>query len=368
MRVLVTDGEMNKSLAVVRAIEDVATHVGVTQHYPVSPAGVSRFTDASHRVHTEPSERYVDELVWEVRAGEYDQLLPVGGRTFELVSEHRDRFDVPVGDILPSREAMRVAVRKQETYDLADRQGVPVPVSVSLTDEADVDAVGETLGYPLVVKTGVETETRFVRVVDSASQLRAAYEEYQRDHDSPPIAQEYLPGVGRGYFGLFIEGELAGGYAHRRIREYPPEGGASACAESSQDEELREYSEQLLAPLEWTGVVMVEFKEAADGTPKVVEINPKFWGSLDLAIASGMNFPKALLEFTNGRRSFDFEFTPRRVHWPLSGDLTHAWRRPRSAPAVLRDLLSRDTRSNVRLDDPLPHLVEFAGTVIRRDV
>lgn len=368
MRVLVTDGEMNKSLAVVRAIEDVTSFVGVTQHYPISPAGVSRFADVSHRVDTESPERYVDELVRVVRDGEYDQLLPVGGRTFELVSEHRDRFDVPVGDILPSREAMRVAVRKQETYDLAERQGVPAPVSMSLLDETDIDDVAETVGYPAVIKTGVETEKRFVRVVDTESQLRTAYHEYTQDHDSPPIVQEYLPGVGRGYFGLLIEGELVGGYAHRRIREYPPEGGASACAESSQDDELREYSERLLAPLEWTGVVMVEFKEAADGTPKLVEINPKFWGSLDLAIASGMNFPKALIEYTNGRRDFDFEFTPRRVHWPLSGDLTHAWRRPRSAPAVLRDLLSRDTQSNVRLDDPLPHVVEFGGTVIRRDV
>lgn len=368
MRVLVTDGEMNKSLAVVRAIADVATSIGVVSRFPVSPAGASRYADAQYCVRERDPERYVDALNRIRRSGNYDQLLPVGGWTFDVVSEYRDRLEFPVEKILPSREAMRVAVRKQETYALAERQGVPVPVSVSVADEAGLETAAERVGVPAVVKTGTETETRFVEVVGSDTELRHAYREYVADHVSEPILQEYLPGVGRGYFGFFIDGELVGGYAHRRIREYPPTGGASACSESLQDEELAEYSRRLLAPLDWTGVVMVEFKEAADGTPKLVEINPKFWGSLDLGIASGMNFPRALLEYAADGTVPAFEFTPRRFHWPLSGDLTHAWRRPRSTPDVLCDLLSSGTQSNIRLDDPLPHVFEAAITLVRRDV
>lgn len=368
MRVLVTDGAMNKSLAVVRAVSDVSSWIGVTSRFPVSPAGVSRHADASHWIRAEEPVAYVDELDRIAAEGGYDQLLPVGGRTFEVVSEHRDRLDLPVDAVLPSRESMRTAVEKRRTYELAERVGVPTPATVSVAVGKDLATVEERVGYPAVVKTGVETEPRYVEVVASREELEAALDEYRVDHRSAPLVQEYLPGVGRGYFGLYVDGELAGGYAHRRVREYPPEGGASACAESTADDELRGHSERLMAELGWTGVAMVEFKESAEGVPKVVEINPKFWGSLDLAIASGMNFPAALLRLADGRDSFEFDFSPRRVHWPLSGDLTHAWRRPGSAAAVVRDLLSPGTRSNLRIDDPLPHLLEGAITLARRDV
>lgn len=368
MRVLVTDGATNKSLAVVRAIADVSSRTGVTSRFPVSPAGVSRHADASHWIREREPAAYVDELDRIAGEGAYDQLLPVGGRTFEVVSEHRDRLHLPVEEILPPRDAMRTAVDKGRTHRLAERVDVPTPETVTVGPGEDLTAVADRVGFPAVVKTGVETEARYIQVVDSPAELAAALDEYRTDHDSDPLVQEYLPGVGRGYFGLYVDGELAGGYAHRRVREYPPEGGASACAESTQEGELREYSERLMAALGWTGVAMVEFKESADGVPEVVEINPKFWGSLDLAIESGMNLPAALLDLAGGRESFEFDFSPRRVHWPLSGDLTHAWRRPRTAPAVVSDLLSPETRSNVRADDPVPHLLEGAITLVRRDV
>jgi len=366
MRVLVTDGEMNKALAVVRAISDDTTWTGVTSRFPLSPAGVSRHTDAQHWLRDATPDGVVDGL--NRLAGDYDALLPVGGGTFEIVSEHRDRLDFPVERLLPPQDAMRVALDKHRTYAHAEREGIPVPNSARVTDSDDLREVIERVGFPAVLKTGSETEARFVRIAENADELRDAYRAYTADHDVDPVVQAYLPGATRGYFGLFDDGDLLGGYAHRRVREYPPEGGASACAESTQDDELRAYAEGLLGPLDWTGVAMIEFKEDAAGTPSVVEINPKIWGSLDLAIASGMNFPAALLDLAAGREPRDFTFAPRRVHWPLSGDLTHAWRRPSSAPAVLRDCYSKHTRSNVRLGDPIPHAVEAGITLVRQDL
>ncbi len=370
MRVLVTDGETNKALAVVRAITDVTTSVGVSSRFPVSPAGLSRHADRSHWLRRRDPDALVADL--NDLADDYDYLLPVGGRTFEFVSEHRDDLAFPLGRILPRQAAMRTAVQKAETYSLADRLGVPAPTTVVPDDDTPVEAIADRVGFPAVVKTGVETEARFVRVVDSHDDLVEALDAYAATHEADPLVQEYLPGAGRGHFGLYRDGALVDGYTHRRIREYPPEGGASACAESQRDDRLREYSERLLSELEWTGVAMVEFKEDADGTPALVEINPKFWGSLDLAIESGLNMPRALLEYADADDpdafEFDVEFIPRRVHWPLSGDLSHAWRRPRSAPAVFDDLVSPSTRSNLRRSDPLPHVLEGLITLIRWDI
>lgn len=358
MRVLVTDGTMKKSLAVVRAISDVATEIGVSSAYRVSTASLSRYTDRHFHIRDRSPEAIVESYNRIAADHGYDYLLPVGGRTFEIVSAHRDELEYPIDCILPSHEALMTAIHKSATYDLAAAEGVPVPDTWVVGDRRELERIGREISYPAVIKTGIETEPRFVRIVSSATELGRAYDIYEESHESDPIVQEYLPGASRGFFCLFLEGELHGGYAHRRIREFPPTGGASACAQSEVDEELRAHTEQLLSPLEWHGVAMVEFKESDEGVPHVIEINPKFWGSLDLGVASGMNFPAALLAWAAEEDHLEFGFHPSRVHWPLSGDLMHAFRRPRSAPAVFWDLLSRETRSNIRIDDPIPHVLE----------
>jgi predicted ATP-grasp superfamily ATP-dependent carboligase len=364
VNVLVTDGVMKKSLAVVRSIAPLTARTGVTSPYPVSMAGVSAATDDQHVVDRESANAFVADLNATIDGHSYDYVLPVGGWTTKVLSERRDDVRTPVEDVLPDREAMAVAQDKWETYRLAKRLDVPVPETVRATDEDDGVKAAQDLGFPLVVKAPNESLPRFVERVNSPAVLRGAVRDYRRRYDAAPLVQEAVPGEGCGFFGLYLDGECTGQYTHRRVREYPPAGGASACAESVRDDRLAELGRRVLRDLSWTGPAMVEFKRDADGEPALIEINPKFWGSLDLGIASGLGFPHALLDHAaNGRRP-DFSFTPRRYHWPLSGDLQHALRRPASAPDVVADLLSRDTRSNISFGDPLPHLFECAKAVL----
>ena len=366
-RVLVTDGMQKKALAVVRAIAGTASEIGVASSYPASMAGVSRYADRRHRIVAADDDEYVRRLNEVIEAGGYDHVLPVGGRTFGLLSARRDDLRVPIGRILPPRASMETALDKRRVHELATELGIPSPTTVPVERWADLERAADVVGFPLVFKTGVETETRFVRRIDSMPALRRTYLRYRRDYGAPALVQQLLEGDGRGYFGLYVDGERLASYTHRRIREYPVSGGASACAESGQDAVLREYGSRLLDALDWAGVVMVEFKDDAEGNPHVIEVNPKFWGSLDLAIESGLNFPALLLEHATGGDvgPGGTGFTAGRVHWPLSGDVQHALRRPEAARSVIGDALSPRTASNLRPDDPLPHLAEFGKALAR---
>jgi len=116
--------------------------------------------------------------------------------------------------------------------------------------------------------------------------------------------QKYHDGKGYGIEMLMHEGNLIAVFSHKRLREYPVSGGASSYRESVVlDEELFAYSEALLKELKWTGLAMVEFK--VNGSEKILmEINGRVWGSLPLAIASGVDFPLMLVELIlNGLES-----------------------------------------------------------------
>lgn len=70
------------------------------------------------------------------------------------------------------------------------------------------------------------------------------------------------------------------------------------CESVPLDAEMIEASKKLLAAVDWQGVAMVEFKrDVRDGKAKLMEINGRFWGSLQLAIASGIDFPVLYLKW-----------------------------------------------------------------------
>ena len=80
-------------------------------------------------------------------------------------------------------------------------------------------------------------------------------------------------------------------FAHRRLREKPPSGGVSVYRESvAPDPSLVARAAALLAGLGWRGVAMVEMKtDARTGTPYLMEVNGRFWGSLQLAVDAGVD-------------------------------------------------------------------------------
>src|SRR5262249_34461804 len=129
---------------------------------------------------------------------------------------------------------------------------------------------------------------------------------------------------------------------HRRVREWPPTGGTSACADSVPSEPaLERAGRTLLEALGWHGVAMVEFKRDVKGGFVLMEINAKFWGSHDVALAAGVDFPGDMAALLEGQT-----LGPQppvkavRVSWPLGGDLLYGLARPSALPAVIRDTLS----------------------------
>jgi predicted ATP-grasp superfamily ATP-dependent carboligase len=117
---------------------------------------------------------------------------------------------------------------------------------------------------------------------------------------------------------------------------------------------------QLLKALDWFGVAMVEFKlDPRDGIPKLMEINPRFWGSLALAIAAGVNFPLLLLRMSRGEDVEPIETyqTGKMCRWLLPGDVLHFLhnsRRMNLRPSFFRFRDRNMAYDILSLEDPLP--------------
>lgn len=104
------------------------------------------------------------------------------------------------------------------------------------------------------------------------------------------------------------------------------------------DEALYERTINLLDAFGWSGVAMVEYKvDERSGEPVLMEINGRFWGSLQLAVDAGVDFPRLLAEINLGGkppRTRSYRFVRSRWFW---GDVDHAIARWRDRGSTWRD-------------------------------
>ena len=373
---LVTDEHYKHSLGIVRQLGRQGVSVSVVAGSKESLACRSRYCREVILAENGRPESLVETTVRAAQERHFDLVIPVSYSMTLALAQRRDQL-LPCTQLeVPPYQTIAHAADKLEMTRLAESVGVPVPRTIRASERDQLDA---KLRFPLVIKPQQESpRQRPIRYAYNKEQFNAALLQFSDSrHDgtfSDSIVQEYIPGHGCGLFATYQNGVCKRVFMHRRVREYPATGGVSSCAESFYDPTLESYGRRMLDALNWHGVAMVEFRrDDRDGEYKLMEINPKFWGSLDLALAAGADFPGDLCHMALGRT---LPFTDQyrrdlRFHWPLScqGDLYHLWTRPQSFFAVALDSLNPRVKSNVWLGDIGPNLSEIgslAASAFRR--
>jgi predicted ATP-grasp superfamily ATP-dependent carboligase len=309
-QILVTDGEQRATLAVVRSLGAAGHIVHVCSSMSNSLAGASRFAQSEHVVASALIDplRFADDVHALVVDKDIDILIPMTEPALLAVLPIRDHFPDTVIPFADAETFMAIS-DKQAVLDAAVRVGIAVPAQTVVADmhtARSLDAT--TIQYPVVVKparsvsTGAGDRLKLsVQHASSPEELRSIIEALD-ERAYPVLLQQRIMGAGIGLFALIWNGELIAQFAHRRIREKPPSGGISVYRASvPADPELLRLSIALLREFSWQGVAMVEYKiDERTGTPYLMEINGRFWGSLQLAIDSGVDFPRLLIEAATG--------------------------------------------------------------------
>ncbi len=311
MRVLVTDGNERAALAVTRALGREQVEVFVGAESPRSLAGFSRYC-RKRIVYPSPyqqPERFVTCLLEAVRAHQIDALFPISDIAMHVLGPEKSRFKLQTHIPTPSAEVFQEISDKYRLMRQAVVEGVSIPDTIFVPD-GDLDAVSERITeFPVVVKPGcslVKEGSRWTKTSVCYAESREELARLYRDRAylrQPSLIQRRVIGEGQGLFVLMQEGKPLGMFAHRRVRERPPSGGVSVLRESiSLPKTMVESTLKLLQRVKWHGVAMVEFKvDAVSKRPLLMEINGRFWGSLQLAVDAGINFPFLLLNMAMRR-------------------------------------------------------------------
>jgi predicted ATP-grasp superfamily ATP-dependent carboligase len=367
--VFITDGHWRKALAAARALGRRRIPVTVGESTWLATASFSRH--CARRV-VYPSaaltpNRFVEFLEHDLRAHPQRMLLPMEDATIGLAARHRDCLNRLTYLPVVAAPVLERAQRKDQILALARELGIPTPHTFVVHGWEQLENLKSELPYPVVIKPRTGAGAVGVAYAHNAEQLVALYRRIHRRF-AWPLVQERIPKEGAGIGASFLideAGRVQASFVHRRLREYPLSGGASTLRESFRHDEIRDMAAQLLKALDWFGVAMVEFKiDPRDGRPKLMEINPRFWGSLALAIHAGVDFPCLLYRLARGER-----FAPVtryrlgvQCRWLLPGDLLHFIHHParhRLMPEFFRFRRPGLHYDIVSLRDPLPTIARL---------
>lgn len=369
-RILILDGFWNKALAGVRSLGRRGFFVGVGERTRLTPAMFSRYC-RRRLVHPSVSRRpdaFLAVLERELEIGGYEVLLPMELSTQLLVTAHRERLAPLVRIPFADAEATRRVDDKGSLAAFATARGIACPATFFPRGPGDAAAMAGEFPYPVLIKPRHSSGGRGIARVECAADFAMAYARVH-GRSAAPIVQECLPPGGEA-LGVAVlmnfASEPKASFTYRRLREYPITGGPSTLRESIWDPALQQRAEDLLASLGWTGVAMVEFKvDPRDGEPKLLEVNPRFWGSLHHAILCGVDFPFLLYRLA---MDGDVDRVMRyqvgvRSRSLLHGDLMHFLANPnrRHLTPRLHDFSVPD--DVLSAEDPLPTLGRIASVV-----
>jgi predicted ATP-grasp superfamily ATP-dependent carboligase len=384
-KALVLDGMWNKSLSAVRSLGRRGFYIAAGESTFFATALFSKYCKKK-LVYPSPLSRpdeFLDFIENELRRGDYQVILPMEFSTQILLTSEKNRKRIERFARLPFPDSALSEKVNDKAFIMkyAKAMGIGIPethyLSSSLgTDSPETDEIASLIKYPALIKPRVSSGSRGIAYVNSADELRSLYPKVHRRYPFP-IIQEYIPHGGGSYGAAMLlnfSSEVRAAFAYRRLRSYPVAGGPSTLRESVSRQDLVEIAGDLLRSLGWTGVAHVEFKvDPRDGLPKLLEVNPRFWGSLELAVESGVDFPFLLyrLAVDNDVPVLQGYREGVRCRWLIPGDLLHFISNPGRLD-ILRDFLDLKIKDDIlSIRDPFPtvgRILSVAGILLDKDM
>jgi predicted ATP-grasp superfamily ATP-dependent carboligase len=343
-RILILDGHSSAALAFTRSAGQAGHWVAVGANAGLfAAAKLSRYCkrDFSYPVSTEDARGFDDAVLKFVNDQAVDLVVPITDWTMLPLSEHRELFSGTTSCriALPSRASLEQVSDKYQTLQIAQSLGIRTPQTWLIASEHDLESVPQTQ-FPVVVKDRYSVRWRDGRAivggvsyVYSRDELRTRVSE-RLAAAGDVLVQAFAAGAGIGFSCFVAGGEVRIPFQWKRIREVDPRGSASSCRESSAlDERIRSESSKLIERIGFEGIAMVEYKKVENKYKKaagpedavLMEINGRPWGSIALPIASGVDYPRYLIEWC-----LSGALPPKEIHYSsgitcrrMVGELTH---------------------------------------------
>ncbi len=382
-RAIVTYARNRIAYVSMRSLAKRGVKVTAADSVPLAMSYFSHYCSARFKYpapFTEPR-RFIQSIVKYTEGNSPCVLLPTHNEIFVL-ARHMDELEARVEiPIAPYESLVRVHL-KDRLLDLAERSRVVTPATCLPESLREVHRLTADLKYPVMIKPRSGYGNHGVEYVSSRSELLPKFLKTIRSlrllPNNYPIIQEFIPGKKVAVIMLMNRGRPRAKYSYTHLRTLQQVGGTATLRTGIVDPKAERSLERLLKHVHWHGLAQAEFViEESTQEPFIIDVNPRFSGSIYQAICGGVDFPLLLYRMAvNGDIEPIKEGEIRcKTRW-LWGDYCRLLREFMHGPSKLETLqeffqfAEPDTfyddldRSDPMpfLVSPLPNLIQFLKT------
>jgi len=249
-------------------------------------------------------EAYVTAIIDLCKTRKYDVILPTSMATLEVLAQHANTLAEFSNILFPSVVQVEIGMDKRRTIEMCRKFGFAHPATVFLEDDSDLVKIGESFGFPLIVKHERNFGGSFgVRCVSAMNELSLTVKNLSQlgGGISHCMVQKFVPGALFDACVVAHNGKVARIVTQVRHLMYPISGGVAAHLVSVENSQLRDLAANIISALNWTGPIQLEFKWDAESHEfSLIEINPRFWGTTGAWARAGFDFPGVAVDLAMG--------------------------------------------------------------------
>jgi carbamoyl-phosphate synthase large subunit len=199
-----------------------------------------------------------------------------------------------IDTFLPTTEQLE-ARDKINLYQFGLRHWLKVPMDKIIYRVEELPACANMMGYPMVVKGKFYDAV----VCHTLEQAQKAFYKLSAKWGLPIIVQQFIAGT---EINIAVLGDGKGQAISiipmRKL--YITDKGKAWAGITLEDDTLIALAQQFVASTQWRGGCELEIMRTADGTPYIMEINPRFPAWIYLTAGAGQNQPAALARMAMG--------------------------------------------------------------------
>lgn len=286
-RILVTGAGGPAAIGVMRAIASTGVQIHAADIDPFAQGLYGVPADQRLLIPRGDAPDFATAVHAECRSREIDLLFPtVESELLPLVNIESELAADGITLISCSRSALEICLDKWATITALEPS--PLLARTELLDSVFDSSAWE---FPVFSKPRRGSGSTGAMVVPDPAALA------QLPHDGTLLVQELLPGKEFSVDVLALPELPARGVVRERLKI---DSGIAVTSRIVRSETLEAAAAELVVRLGIGPIANVQFRGAADGSPRLLEINPRVPGTIALTIAGGINMPELAVQAALG--------------------------------------------------------------------
>ena len=355
MKILITSGAWQASLACIQSLGRAGHEVYLIDQDPNLAVAHSKYCRGQILSPSEKDEApYTNFLLDFVKKNHFDVLIPISDYCAQYCAKNQAILERHVRLLLPPEEAFAIAANKAKTYAFAIANEIPIPKTYFPADLKEVLELSKEKIYPAMVKIPNSRASKGVFRVNNQRELVDLFRA-EPFEGQWPVIQEFVDGKLFGVSAVAHEGQILGHYMFC-TDSHVLQGGTPPIAFSVTDPKLFAQTRHLIAALRWTGAIDLDYLMKKDQGYVLLEINPRFSGSLNFAYRMGVDLP--LMYYRLAMEGPKAEFNQRqykegaRFRTIFPTEIIWCYKYPGYRWTFLKNFFNINSQTNIYWDDP----------------